>query len=127
MDLQQATTSAPVWSALSGALLPGGYEVGDIMAADEHRARFRVRVLGDWSANAFLDAFRLRAADSQDQAAIWTAEQQLQHPNLSSPLASGEWQHEGATLTYVVAKTPDETLAGLLQERAATTPEALEV
>ncbi len=127
MEFGQITSSEPTWSTLSSTVLPGGYEVGEILAADTHHARFRIRVLGDWSAKAFLDAFSITGAGAREQIDIWTAAKQLQHPNLSSPLAAGEFEHDGAPLIYVAANAPDETLARLLQERAVTAAEAVEI
>ena len=127
MDVQQVTQSEPTWSGLTGTVLPGGYEIGRITQAEAGRARFRVRVLGDWHANAFLDAFCLPENEACEQLALWTAAQKLKHPNVGSPLACGEVDIDGVNSTYVVALTPDETLTGLLTERAATSAECLEL
>jgi serine/threonine protein kinase len=127
MDVQQVTQSEPTWSGLTGTVLPGGYEIGGISQAEPGRARFRVRVLGDWHANAFLDAFCLPEDQAREQLALWTAAQNLKHPNVSSPLACGEVDIDSVSSTYVVALTPDQSLGGLLTERAATSAECLEL
>ncbi len=117
----------PNWPTLSSTLLPGGYEPGEIVEADAQKARFRVRVLGDWSANAFLDAFCASGPQAQAQVALWMAARQLQNSNLSSPLAAGEFEHDAAQLIYVVAPGADESLAAVLRERAITVEEAREL
>lgn len=117
----------PNWPTLSSTVLPGGYEVSEIVEAQAQRARFRVRVLGDWSANAFADAFCTSASQVQEQVALWMAAKELQHPNLISPFAAGELDHEGAALIYVVVPGADENLAGVLRDRALTGEEAREI
>lgn len=126
MGLEQTITPAPSWSELTGVVLPGAYEIAELVAADPQNARFRVRVLGDWSANAFVDVFALPTSAGAAQLANWAAAQQIPHPNLSTPLTSGELNSIGLPLVYVVANSPDETLAGLLEQRPATPAEAQE-
>lgn len=129
MTLTENSSSCEAnWPTLSGTVVPGGYEVGDILEAEAKRARFRLRVLGDWSANAFLDVFL--AADqaaAEEQVALWSAAKELKHLNLSSPLSAGQLEHEGAHLVYLVARSADENLAGVLRERALTVEEVRDI
>jgi serine/threonine protein kinase len=117
----------PNWATFSGTLVPGGYEVRDIIEADAEQARFRIRVLGDWSATAFLDIFHADDRPAEEQVALWAAAKELRHPNLSSPLAAGELDHQGAHLIYAVLPGVDENLASVLRERALTVEEAREI
>ena len=127
MSSAQAAFGEPSWQALSGTVLPGGYELAEILEADAQKARFRIRVLGDWSANAYLDAFSASGPKAQEQVILWLAAKELCHINLNSPLAAGQLEEQQAELIYVVATRPDDTLAGLLRDRAATVEEAREI
>jgi eukaryotic-like serine/threonine-protein kinase len=127
MHFGQAAAFEPNWPTLSGTALSGGYEVQEILEANAHTAKFRVRVLGDWSAKAMLDAFCASGPAAEDQVGLWLAAKELRHPNLNSPLASGQVEHEGVRLIYVVMPAADENLAALLRERAVTIEEAREI
>ncbi len=116
----------PEWAALSGTLLPGGYEIGEIIEADIHRARFHVRVLGDWSAKAIIDAFNASGPRAEEQIAVWMAAKELRDGPVSSPLSAGQFEHANTALIYAVFPAADETLAGVLRERALAVDEARE-
>lgn len=127
MSADNIHSCQPNWTAFTGTILPGGYEVGSIVEAERERARFHARVLGDWSANALIDAFCADESQAEEQVRLWTAAKDLQHPNLSSPLAAGELESPDARLIYVVAPGADETLAGAVRERSVTVEEARQI
>lgn len=127
MALGEVSKCEPNWAALSGTVLSGGYEVGEVIEAGAHRATFRARVLGDWSAKALLNVFCAFGPHADEQVALWQAGKELQHANLSRPLAAGKFEGEGAPLIYAVVPGADETLASLLRERPVTTEEAREI
>jgi eukaryotic-like serine/threonine-protein kinase len=125
--LTERTNSEPNWSSLSGTVFEGGYEAGELLEADSAKARFRIRVLGDRSIDAFMDVFHASGPGAEEQLAIWQSARELAHKNLNLPLAAGRAQVDGAGLIYVVLRKPDETLSGVLRERPLTANEAGEV
>lgn len=123
----ESTTSTPDWNSLQGAILEGGYELREILEAEEGSASFRVRVLGDYSQRAFASFYRADGDDEGDQVAVWETLRDLRNENLSGPLAAGLTTVTDVRVEYVVLPTPDETLAAALRERALTEDEAHEV
>lgn len=125
--LTEQTHTEPQWPSLSGRILEGGYELGELAEVDESGAKFRVRVLGDRSLDAFVHVLRGEGSAAEQQVGVWEAAQKLQHPNLSTPLAVGRTQLDGVDLIYVVLRKPEETLSSALAVRALTAKEAGEV
>src|SRR5579884_3306011 len=123
----QLAQTEPQWPSLSGRVLEGGYEVGELAEADETGAKFRIRVLGDRSTEAFAQVVRATGSTAEEQLAIWETARQLKHANLSSPLACGQVQIDGVNVIYAVLRRPDEILTAALAERALDEREAGEV
>ncbi len=115
------------WALLHGTILDGGYEMQELLEADGRRARFKIRVLGDRSIDAFASFFPVDGKLAEEQIAAWEILRRSPHPNLSTPLAAGQRQLDGADVIYVVLRRADETLSGVLDERALTPQEASEV
>jgi len=114
------------WTRLSGRILEGGYELQDLLEADTLRAVFKVRVLGDRELDCVATFFQLPEAESSRQVEIWESVRSLRDPNLSAPLGAGKTDVGGSMATYVVTRRPDETLGGVLRERALAPAEAVE-
>ena len=111
------------WMSLSGRILEGGFELKDLIEADENRALFRVRVLGDRELVA-TGLFRRADPTSADrQVELWQTVRELRDPRLNSPLGCGTTDLNGSRTVYVVLRQPDETLAGVLRERPLTPAE----
>lgn len=127
MALGELRIAEPDWAGLSGTVLSGGYEAGEIIQAHAQMATFRARVLGDWSAHALLNFYCASGPEADEQLALWFSAKELQHQNLTSPWTSGRFENDGASLIYVVVPGADETLAGLLAERPVTIEEAHEL
>ena len=125
--LSEQTYTEPQWASLSSHVLEGGYELEELIAADSTRAKFRVRVLGGNGQEAFAEMYRGDEAAAQEQVAIWEKVRALEHPNLDRPVAVGETELDGAAVIYYVSRKPDETLNGVLVERALAPQEAGEV
>jgi len=111
------------WMSLSGKILEGGFELKDLIEADETRALFRVRVLGDRElvATALFRRADLTGADRQVE--LWQTVRELRDPHLNSPLGCGTADLNGSRTVYVVLRQPDESLAGVLRERPLTPAE----
>ncbi len=125
--LTEQTHTEPNWKLLPGTILDGGYEMQELLDADERRARFKIRVLGDRTIDAFASFFPLGGTAAQDQIEAWELLRRVPHPDVSKPFAAGRRELDGTEVIYVVLRKPDETLNGVLVERALTKEEASEV
>jgi hypothetical protein len=123
----EPTTTDLDWTLLQGTILEGGYQLETILAAEESVATFKVRVLGDSSANAFAKLFVAEAGEAEEQADAWESTRRCKDQHLATPLGAGQTQVEGATLAYVVLRRPDETLDAAVRERALSKEEAGDV
>jgi len=110
-----------------GVVLEGGYQLGDMIAADSQFAAFRVRVLGDASLDAIAQFYACDPAKADEQLAVWKTIQELAHPNLHTPLAIGKRDVDGCATLYVVLKRVEERLSGALEERTLRPSEASEL
>jgi hypothetical protein len=107
-----------------GKVLEGGYELGEIIAADEQSATFRVRVLGDSALEAVAHLYSCDEAGAEEQVAIWQGLREVPHRNLNVPLGCGRTGMDDTEAAYVVVKRTDERLSGVLEERALAPEEA---
>lgn len=121
------TQLEPRWAGLSGRILEGGYEVEELLEAQQDRAEFKIRVLGDRTLHAVVRVFSAEAKSRDDEAAIWETVRAIRHRNVSAPLATGKTNLDGAELIYAVLKRPEEILSGALRERALEPREAGDV
>src|SRR5579885_3358310 len=110
-----------------GVVLEGGYQLGDMIAADSQFAAFRVRVLGAASLDAIAQFYACDPAKADEQLAVWKTIQELAHPNLHTPLAIGKRDVDGCATLYVVLKRVEERLSGALEERTLRPSEASEL
>jgi eukaryotic-like serine/threonine-protein kinase len=125
--LSEEIHTTPDWTSLSGRVLEGGYEVQELLEAEHDRAKYKIRVLGGGGVEAFADFVRAEGAAAEDQVQLWEAARELQHPNLNTPLTTGQTQQDGVDLIYVVLRKPDEILSSALLERPLACDEAGEV
>ncbi len=125
--LPEQIDSEPQWASFPGRVLEGGYEVQELLEAEEGRAKYKIRVLGGGGVDAFVDVLQDGGVDGESQLAVWESLRPPEHSNLSTPLTAGRTQLDGVELIYVVLRKPDETLESVLRERALTTEEAGEV
>ncbi len=116
----------PGWTSLPGRILTGGFELQEILAADEWQANLKVRVLGDRELDCAAHCFRLPQSIADEQVAIWQTTRELRHPNLSAPLGAGTLEIEGECIAYAVVRRADESLNAVLAERALTVGETRE-
>ncbi|MBV8552936.1 MAG: SPOR domain-containing protein [Acidobacteriaceae bacterium] len=127
MSPTEFTISTPDWKSLQGTTLEGGYELKEILEAEENAASFRVRVLGDYSQRAFASFYRAAAEELHQQVVIWDTLRQVTSANLSVPLGAGAISVGDVPVEYAVLPVPDETLGGVLRERPLTEEEAREM
>lgn len=115
------------WTRLLGSVLDGGYQLEAILSADTVGATFKVRVLGDSSANAIAKLFGVDPANACEQAELWESTRELRDTNLLIPLGAGQTQTDGATVAYLIVRRPDEILEEVIRERPLNQQEAGEV
>lgn len=123
----ESTSNNLNWSRLEGTTLEGGYQLAELLQADETAATFRVRVLGDFRRKALANFYDTTGAAADEQVALWKSARAIRHPNLRVPLAAGRLPIEGAAPVYVVLDKPDESLSGVLSKRALAHEEADEI
>ena len=115
------------WTSLTGTVLSGGYELEDLIEAEPSSGTFKVRVLGDRFLQAVARIYQTDAESAARQLAVWESARSLKHANLIAPLGAGQLSAESADLVYVVLSRADESLSGVLVERALSREEAGEV
>ena len=115
------------WTDLSGAILPGGYELKELLEADDAEAQFRARVLGDREVDAVAQFIQASPEETARQVSAWELMRELRHANLTVPLGTGSWDRDGVELGYIVLRRADESLDGVLEERALTPAETTDV
>lgn len=125
--LNEQTHTEPNWKLLPGTILDGGYEMQELLDADARRARFKIRVLGDRTIDAFASFFPIGETAAQDQIEAWDLLRRIPHPNVGKLYAAGRRELDGTEVIYVVLRKPDETLDGALRERPLAPEEAAEV
>ena len=123
----ESTSNNFNWSTLEDAALEGGFQLAELLQADQKSAAFRVRVLGDFRRKAFANFYLADKASAEEQVALWESARAIRHPNLRVPLGSGRVPFEGSEAIYVVLDRPDETLSGLLAKRSIVNDEADEI
>jgi eukaryotic-like serine/threonine-protein kinase len=127
MMLTDQIGANPDWASLPGRVLEGGYEVQELLEAEEGRAKYKIHVLGGGGMDAFANFIQANAAPAEDQVALWGIARQLEHANLNTPLAAGQTQLDGVELIYVVLRKPDEILSSAVCERPLSSEEAGQV
>ncbi len=122
------TDNFPEWKSLFGKTLDGGYELKDIVEAEQDRAVLRVRVLGDYSLKASASFYVLPAGIAEEQSSLWQAIRNVEKKsNLHLPLGAGTLLLDRTGVAYVVSQNADETLKDVLKNRALSPEEATEV
>jgi len=127
MILNETVATKHDWISLQGKTLDGGYELGDVLEANDTNAHLRVRVLGYSTVAAYASFYLADSSVATEQLQVWQDLRNLKHPNLKSPLGCGRLKLSGATFVYVVCAMPDETLSEILGDRGLTDEEGREL
>ncbi len=122
----QSITASPNWTSLEGRVLDGGYELEESFAAGSVSASFHVRVLGDRFAKVIAEVFAASAV-SPEQFALWNDAHEFRSPALTTPIAVNRLDWDGTLCPYILARKPDEDLAGVLKDRSLTAAETREL
>ena len=124
----QSVGNTPDWSILRGTTLDGGYELKEILAAEADKARFRVRVLGDYSLRATAFFFALSGTAASEQVGCWELVRLLDRSaSVVRPLGIGILHANMLQLAYLVVPETEESLAEALKSRALSGDEAKEL
>ena len=81
------------WLSLSGRILEGGFELKDLIEADETRALFRVRVLGDRELVATALFRRADPTSADRQVELWQTVRELR-----DEIRGGGRDHDGVRI-----------------------------
>ncbi len=128
MTSTQPISNLPDWKSLAGTTLDGGYELKEIVQAEQNTATLRVRVLGDYTLKALARFYVVEKAAAQEQVTIWQKVHWLERKaHLNAPLSAGRLLLNGLTIAYLVFQVPEETLADAIRSRALESEEAMEV
>ncbi len=124
----ESKSNLPDWMSLLGKTLDGGYELKEVVEAEQERVLFRVRVLGDYTLKALARFYVADQSTAESQAGVWESIRFFRRKtNLSVPLGAGTLNIDGSTVAYLVFQNPDETLAEVIASRALLPDEASEV
>lgn len=115
------------WSQLEATTLEGGYQVAELLSADDQSACFRIRVLGEYKRKVLANFYRTSDRDAEEQVNLWECAREIRHPGLSVPVAAGRVALSGGEVIYAVLDKSDERLSDVLQKRALESEEADEV
>jgi len=110
----------------SGEVIDGIYRLG---AAIQHSADCAVfeTEFGSGALPALIRICRCAPDLAPELAAQWSAARELSHPNLQKVYAAGSSELTGVPVVYIVTERPDESLEGVLEERALTASEVREM
>src|SRR5438270_13662314 len=120
MGTEQATTTQINWTGLSGVILDGGYELEDLLEAEQARATFKTRILGDRFTEAVSHFFVADKSRAEKQIGIWQGIRAIRHPNVIAPMGAGRRQVGGTDLAYVVVARGDEAMGAVWGGRPFT-------
>ena len=127
MTLNETVATKLDWIGLQGKTLDGGFELGDVLEAQDTFAHIRARVLGYSTVAAYASFYLAEGAIATEQLQVWQDLRSLKHPNLKSPLGCGRLRVGGSPFIYVVCSMPDETLSEILSDRGLSDEEGREL
>ena len=104
------------WPAIAGETLNGRYVLSSFEGESAGVGRFV-------SGNQFVDVLPSEAADSARVAARWQFLSSVSHPNLLGIVETGKADLAGVNVVYCVSERPEDSVAGVIAERAMTVEE----
>ncbi len=122
--MNAAVEMTPDWRRWEGEIVAGEFPLVQFLGAGERGATFRTRLASGDGAIKLVPAGRVQAEELVER---WNRASGLDHPHLIRILKTGTWAKGGVSLAYLVMEYADENLATVLQERALTADETLEM
>ena len=109
-----------------GRALKGVGELGKLLDESTGRALYELDMEGS-DQPSLIEIRRADRADSEARLLHWRELTELKHLNLLQNLTCGESILDGVPVVYVVSEYAEESLAGVLRERALSEQEAREM
>ena len=119
-----AAEMIPDWSQWEGEMVSGEFRLEQFLGAGEKSAVFRTPLVSGNGAIKLVAAAGARAERLVEQ---WSRAAALDHPHVVRVLKVGTWSKAGNSFVYVVTEYAEESLAGVLAQRALTAEETLEM
>ena len=122
--MNAAVGRTPDWKFWEGELVAGEFTLELFLGSAEKGAVFRTLLPSGPAAIKLVPA---GPAQAQKLVKRWNRTGALDHPHLIRIARTGTWSKSGMSLAFVVMEYAEENLALVLQERALTAGEALEM
>ena len=124
MNVQPSThsTEPPIWSGWQNKILNGVYPLHQLLHGGQHSAVFLTDREGRPGTHATLKIVPMERV-TLAQLAHWNAAKGLSHPHLIQLFDAGLCRLAGRQFLFVVMEYAQETLSGVLQQRALTPDE----
>ena len=119
-----AARMTPDWTQWAGDIVAGEFPLEQFLGANERGAVFRTKVA---SGNRAIKLVAVLGADADRLLEQWNRAAALSHPHLMRIEKSGRWTKSGISLVFAVMDFGDENLAVILDERALTGEETLDM
>jgi hypothetical protein len=122
--MNAAVEMTPDWKHWEGDLVGDEFPLEQFLGAGEQGAVFRTRLASGAGAIKLVPAGRAQAEELVER---WDRTSRLDHPHLLRILRAGTWVKAGMPLAFVVMEYAEENLGTVLEERALTADETLEM
>jgi TonB family protein len=119
-----AARMTPDWKQWVGEIVAGEFPLEQFLGANERGAVFRTQSASGVCAIKLIAA---TGADADRLVEQWNRAAALSHPHLMRIEKSGRWNKSGMSLVFAVMDYGDENLAAVLNERALTGEETLDM
>lgn len=107
-------------------IVDGIYRLGTLIKRSPRSTVYETE-FGDEALPAVIKMRESDSVDPEDLMERWRNARELEHPNLLKVYASGSSEFNGVPIVYVVMERADESLDGVLAERALTGNETREM
>ena len=115
------------WPQLQGRIVGDSYRLVRYLDGTETSGRFEAKLDSSDSLNVMVQLFAMTPRQAKERLELWRMLQLLNRPEIVKILASGSADWPDLHFDYLVTELPDETLAGVLNDRPLDPQEARQV
>jgi len=119
-----AAEMMPDWKSWEGDLVDGEFPLEQFLGAGEKSGVFRTRLPSGEGAIKLVPA---GSGQAEQLVERWSLAGSLDHPHLIGFVRTGTWVKSGMPLVYLVTELAEENPGAVLNERALTAEETLEL
>jgi serine/threonine protein kinase len=112
------------WPQLQGRVVGDGYRLTRYLDGSETSGRFEGETDASARPDVMVQLFSLTPRQGRERLELWRSLQLLNRPEILKVLASGTADWPDWHFDYLVTELPDESLAGVLRDRALDNQEA---